>query len=138
MKTRRQFLVGWILVALTAVGSVSIFASDPTLSRYTIDGGGAMRSAGSDLELSGTIGQPDAGIAFGGDLQLTGGFWFGLTPGDCNSDGGVNLFDHADRVACLTGPRETLQPECACFDLDSDRDVDLCDAARFQISFTGN
>ena len=42
---------------------------------YSIDGGGGMRSTGGDFELSGTIGQPDAGRMSGGDFTLTGGFW---------------------------------------------------------------
>ncbi len=36
-------------------------ADDFDLDRWTIDGGGEMRSVGGGYELSGTIGQPDAG-----------------------------------------------------------------------------
>ena len=47
------------------------------LSWYTIDGGGAMFSAGGSYSLGGTIGQPDAGVLNGGTYQLAGGFWGG-------------------------------------------------------------
>lgn len=42
---------------------------------YTVDGGGAMQSTGGTYVLSGTIGQPDAGLVTGGGYALTGGFW---------------------------------------------------------------
>ena len=51
---------------------------DYDLSWSTIDGGGAMRSTGGDYELSGTIGQPDAGEMSGGDYTLQGGFWLSV------------------------------------------------------------
>ena len=51
------------------------------LSWNTIDGGGAMLTTGGAFQLSGTIGQPDAGSAAapltGGAFQLVGGFWPG-------------------------------------------------------------
>ncbi len=108
------------------------------ISRTTIDGGGVMQSTGGDFELSGTIGQPDAGVLEGGGFVLTGGFWFGLSPCDCNEDGGINLYDYSDFEACFSGPGGILPDStCACFDLDSDRDVDLRDAGAFQRSFSG-
>jgi hypothetical protein len=47
------------------------------LSWWTVDGGGGTStSTGGNLELTGTIGQPDAGTATGsGSLTLVGGFW---------------------------------------------------------------
>jgi len=47
------------------------------LSWNTVDGGGGTSSGGS-YELSGTIGQPDAGALSGGGYTLLGGFWGGL------------------------------------------------------------
>lgn len=43
---------------------------------YTIDGGGGT-SSGGGYTLSGTIGQPDAGLLAGGRYTLSGGFWGG-------------------------------------------------------------
>jgi hypothetical protein len=113
-------------------------AQDYEMSRQTIDGGGVTESVGGDFELSGTIGQPDAGILAGGDFSLTGGFWFPVAPGDCNTDGGVNLYDLSDVEECLSGPEGGPVPvECACLDFDCDGDVDLSDVAQFQKSFSG-
>jgi hypothetical protein len=47
-----------------------------TLDWSTIDGGGGTSGNGS-LSLSGTIGQPDAGIVSGGTYTVSGGFWAG-------------------------------------------------------------
>ena len=110
------------------------------ITRSTIDGGGVMHSSGGEFELSGTIGQPDAGKMNSGDseFQLTGGFWFEEPPDDCNSDGWVDLLDYGDFDECLSGPDGGLPfTECNCFDLDGDRDVDLSDVARFQAEFKG-
>lgn len=41
---------------------------------HTMDGGGGT-SAGGAYAVSGTIGQPDAGVLSGGDYTLAGGFW---------------------------------------------------------------
>ena len=108
------------------------------LSRNTIDGGGVMNSTGGAFELSGTIGQPDAGVMTGDEFELTGGFWFGLSPPDCNDDGLVSLLDHETFAVCLLGPSGgiTASP-CSCFDVDGDENVTLSDYAQLQAGFTG-
>jgi len=127
------------VLMLIAMGPLN--AAEYEMSRWTIDGGGAMFTSGGDFELSGTIAQPDAGPGSsgmsGGDFTLTGGFWFALSTDDCNSDGGVDLLDYADFESCMSGPGGGLPlPDCNCFDLDSDQDVDLSDVRRFQQVFT--
>lgn len=108
------------------------------ITRSTIDGGGVMRSAGGEFELSSTIGQPDAGVMTGGDFQLAGGFWFELSPTDCNDDGLVNLFDHEIFTACMLGPDGGIDTSpCPCFDIDGDGNVTINDYARLQAGFTG-
>ena len=57
-----------------------------------------MFTTGGSFELSGTIGQPDAGVMTGGDFELVGGFWPGAGGGTCdacdmNCDGEVNALD---------------------------------------------
>ena len=47
------------------------------LSWWTVDGGGQTFSTGGDYTLSGTGGQPDAGVLEGNGYTLTGGFWGG-------------------------------------------------------------
>jgi len=115
-----------------------IFAGGYELSRTTVDGGGAVQSSGGAYTLSGTIAQPDAGMASAGAYTLTGGFWFEEPPGDCNATGVADLLDHADFADCLSGPGGgLLMPDCNCFDVDGDGDGDLFDAALIQESFAG-
>ncbi|MHC4696916.1 MAG: hypothetical protein ACYTFA_09250 [Planctomycetota bacterium] len=62
------------LALLSVIWCGAVLAGDYAIDWYTIDGGGAMRSTGGDFELSGTIGQPDAGVLTGGEFELSGGF----------------------------------------------------------------
>ena len=64
---------------------------------YTIDCGGGTSSGGA-FELSGTIGQHDAGEAMtGGQFTVVGGFWAGAGAGscypDCDGTGALDIFD---------------------------------------------
>jgi len=113
------------------------FAQEYTIDRWTMDGGGVMRSTGGQFELSGTIGQPDAGQTMtGGAFEVIGGFWFPLSEGDCNEDGGVTLFDHEAFNACLSGPGGGISnASCNCFDLNQSGDVELGDFSKFQTGF---
>jgi hypothetical protein len=76
-------LIFLILIALLLVVGVSIAQAQSgggyDLTWNTIDGGGAMFSAGGAYSLGGTIGQPDAGTLGGGSYTLVGGFWSGAT-----------------------------------------------------------
>ena len=117
-------------------------ANDVVVDWRTIEGGGAQRSRGAEITISGTIGQADATgvLLVGGDLEMSGGFWFRVAPGDCNTDGGVGLFDFSDYHGCggeRGGPGSPAQGECICFDLDGDVDVDLGDFGVFQAAFDG-
>ena len=56
------------------------------MTRSTIDGGGVIQGSGGGFELSGTVGQPDAGVMTGGEFNLSGGLWFELPPTDCNDE----------------------------------------------------
>ncbi len=125
-----------ILWAGLSVGAVAAFAQSYDLSWYTIEGGGAMRSTGGSFELSGTIGQPDAGAMTGGAFELTGGFWFEIPLGDCQDDGDVDLFDYDLFPSCLTGPAGAVAVECRCFDLNASGTIDLADFADMAIGFT--
>ena len=139
MEKRR--ITGWWLT-ITLFTAVAAMGQVFELERRTVDGGGVMRSTGGDFELSGTIGQSDAGPGVlgmsGGDFTLTGGFWFALDPGDCNEDGGVNLFDFDVLEVCISGPGGgILSPECICFDVDRNGSVDMRDISIFQRRFSG-
>ena len=136
MKLRSNRHFRWPGMLLVVIAGI-VYAGDPfEISRSTIDGGGVMRSTGGGFELSGTIGQPDAGLLTGGDFELTGGFWFGSPPTDCNDDGSVNLFDHETFAACMMGPDSGIDTEpCRCFDVDGDGDITLRDFATLQRRF---
>jgi hypothetical protein len=86
------------IFAVLAVSTASAQTFD--LGWNTIDGGGAMWTTGGDFELSGTIGQPDAGVTMtGGGFELTGGFWPGAAAGpavligDLNCNGEIGFDD---------------------------------------------
>ena len=136
-KTKR-LLVRTLLVFSMAGLVASAGPPQYEMSRFTIAGGGEMRSTGEEYELSGTIGQPDAGSMTGGNFELTGGYWFELPPTDCNDDGLVSLLDHEAVVVCLLGPNGGIDASsCRCFDVDRDDNVTLNDYARLQAGFTG-
>jgi hypothetical protein len=116
------------LVCLTTL-TIAV-AGDVDLSWFTIDGGGDMFCTGGDYELSGTIGQCDAGPALtGGDYELTGGFWaiaaVPFCPGDLDGDGDT---DHSDLGILLAdwGCVGSGPEDCA-GDLDGDFDTDHSD-----------
>jgi hypothetical protein len=125
----------WLLLGL-ARGT--LLGEDFVLIRHSVDGGGGVNLTAGDIEVSGTIGQPDAGVSMtGGDISITGGFWFAAAEGDCNTDSAVNMFDYESFEQCLTGPQGAVTPaSCHCFDADRDGDADLADYARFQDAFT--
>ena len=129
------------LVTVATALTLTAFAGEPLhISSFTIDGGGVMRSTSKDgvFVLSGTIGQPDAGILDGADFRLTGGFWFETQLGDCNANGVRDLGDHAGFVDCMTGPNVQAEGDCLCFETSGDGAVDLLDFAEIQREFVSN
>ena len=97
---KRTALIAYFGAIILCAGAVALGSggrSDFDLSWYTIDGGGGT-SIGGDFVLSGTIGQPDAGVMTGGDFQLAGGCWCAAggmapCPADLNNDDKVNIDD---------------------------------------------
>jgi hypothetical protein len=90
IKVKRMSLVkvlnlrqaGEALLALTALlllASVAFAQGGYDISWFTVDGGGGT-SSGAPYTLSGTAGQPDAGVLSGGTYALAGGFWPGPAP----------------------------------------------------------
>ena len=66
MKTIRFFFCSCLLAASAS--------AQYSIDWFTIDGGGGT-STGGVYSVSGTIGQPDAGLHRGGNYALVGGFW---------------------------------------------------------------
>jgi hypothetical protein len=75
MKKRFGISLSTIVVVLPII---LVFGSIPAQSHeitwWKISGGGGTSAAGT-YTISGTIGQPDAGILTGGTYTLVGGFW---------------------------------------------------------------
>ena len=114
-----------LLATLTL--ATTVFGQTYDLSWHTIDGGGAMFTAGGQFTLSGTIGQPDAGGMSGGNFTLIGGFWPGATGevrGDMNCDGLINNFDIDAFVLALTSPAgyAATYPNCDIHNGDINQD----------------
>jgi hypothetical protein len=73
------------VLILIAVASVAAVATRPALAQpfevewHSIDGGSLTTNTTPDFELSGTVGQPDAGVHSGngpaGPFEISGGFW---------------------------------------------------------------
>jgi hypothetical protein len=53
---------------------LTVLAQETKIESHVISGGGGTSSAGN-VVLTGTIGQPVAGLSSGGDYQLKAGFW---------------------------------------------------------------
>lgn len=128
----RSTLVGTlpicVMAAIASIASSSHAGAVYDLAWYTIDCGGGTSSAGNQYEVTGTIGQPDAGVELsGGGMTLAGGFWTGAghaaptCPADLNGDDLVNV---ADMLALLSDWGACRG--CA-GDLNSDGTVDVLD-----------
>ena len=113
----------------------AIGAAQPyTIDWHTVDGGGGT-SAGGTYELSGSIGQPDAGPGTtgmsGGTFELVGGFWPATLichcPGDMNGDGLLDGRDVQKFIECLTAS----PGNCSCADVDRASGVNLDDIVDF-------
>jgi hypothetical protein len=65
-----------VILFVTAVAIAQMTGDGFSITKSTIDNGGGT-SSGSGFTLTGTIGQPDAGlqISSGGGYLLAGGFW---------------------------------------------------------------
>ena len=72
----KRVLVLLVLLLLCATIASALVAAPAALSVpwWTVDGGGST-SKGGQFALSGTAGQPDAGLMAGGPYSLYGGFW---------------------------------------------------------------
>lgn len=66
-------LIGIVALPLLPAGAL---AQTYSIDWYKVAGGGAMNTTGGIYNVSGTIGQPEAGpTMIGGSYAMTGGFW---------------------------------------------------------------
>ncbi len=122
-----------------AAGSLGIDAAD---SDAYVAAGGDAADLNGDPRMHDDAGITDTGLGVPAHLDM-GAFEFqGMTQcgggGDFGNDGTVDLDDYRRFTPCMNGPAELLGPDCECFDLDSDGDVDTRDFAEFQRGFSGN
>ena len=118
----------------TFAAAATALGADLAIDWWTIDGGGATFTAGGEFELSGTIGQPDAGPGSagmsGGPYSLKGGFW--VTPpcwclADLNGDGLRDGDDIQGLLDCLLGSGF----RCPCADVDANGILEIADVTVF-------
>ncbi len=135
MTTKRLNSIGTVILALAIAPAA--FGQVFDLSWHTIDGGGEMFTSGGDFELSGTIGQPDAGAMIGGEFELVSGFWAialgdspPCDPCDMNCDGAVNAFDIEPFLDLLFSPMPMPCNTCT-GDVNGDGVVDAFDIEPF-------
>ena len=116
-KFEMKILILFIIVII----SISLSFADYEISWYTIDGGGGT-SSGGPYQLTGTIGQPDAGYHGQAPYELLGGFWTGGPL--CI----VNLGHFAEFAShWLDGPCNESNNWCGGADLNQLNDVDIVD-----------
>jgi len=129
-----------IIVSLSVTSPSNAQSLD--LSWHTVDGGGACpptASVGGTFELSGTIGQHDAGSftqpMTGGTFSLVGGFWVIATPvappacacpGDMNVDGQKDGRDIQNFATCLVEGGD-----CGCAEMDASPGLTFADVTVF-------
>jgi hypothetical protein len=120
-------------IAFISISAISLLLSavalgDFEITWHKIAGGGETFSTGDAYSLGGTIGQHDAGEMAGGDYELSGGFWAGVTcpniVGDLNCDGVV---DGADLLILLSAWGECDDAKNCPEDLNDDGFVDGAD-----------
>jgi len=83
MKTKILILALVLALSLVVVG-VALANNGGELPRQVL-GSGASDSAGGDVTLRATLGQPVVGGVTGGDVTLGQGFWYGTTPAGYNT-----------------------------------------------------
>lgn len=136
MNSKITRLVLSFAVAATAQTALAQFELD----WHTIDGGGGTSSGGA-FALSGTIGQPDAGMMSGGSFTLVGGFWGGVGApsgglvGDMNCDGFVTVADIGPFVMAISNPAQyaVFFPSCDIMngDINNDGFITVADIGPF-------
>lgn len=122
------------VLATLVIGSTTIGAAAQSfdVAWFSIDGGAATLTGG-DLEMSATVGQPDAGTLGGGGFEMSGGVWPIATPCDpcdVNCDGVIDAYDIEPFIDLLVGPNPTPCSSCA-GDANGDNRVDAFDIEPF-------
>ena len=125
----------WSAIAALSAGLLTANAgAQPfNIDSFTIDGGGGTL-AGSTYTLSGTIGQPDAGVLTGASFSVSGGFWAAAGETGCNIADLAEPFGVLDLsdINVFVGGFVTSDPIA---DLNNDGIFDLADIGEFIPAF---
>jgi hypothetical protein len=136
--SRQTLFAALLPAALTAFSQTASAQFD--ISWYTIDGGGGSSSGGT-FQLSGTIGQHDAGVMSGGNFTLTGGFWSGAPEvacyADCDTSTGVGVLDIFDFLCFQNSFVGGNAYACDCDTSTGQLVCDIFDFLCFQNAFVG-
>jgi hypothetical protein len=113
----------------TSMAAAQPYSIDP----FTVDGGGGTLT-GTTYSLSGTIGQPDAGVLVGTSFSVQGGFWMSAGEGGCNAADLVEPFGVLDLndINAFVGAFVAGSPAG---DLNNDGVLDLTDINLFVSAF---
>jgi len=91
----QRIVLFWPICLLVTLPALAQPGRPYELSWSTIDGGGGVSSG--QYVLSGTIGQPDAGVMAGGSYEVYGGFWPGAALyEECLIGGNAGPLEHSD------------------------------------------
>jgi hypothetical protein len=85
------------------VSATSLFAQSYSIDWYTIDGGGGT-STGGVYSVTGTIGQPDAGVMSGGNYTVVGGFWGPVAVVQTPGAPSLSIFRTTTNTVAVTWP----------------------------------
>jgi len=131
-----------LIATLAVMGLAQTSSAQFSIDWYTIDGGGGT-SAGGAFQLSGTIGQHDAGVMSGGQYTLTGGYWSGAGEApcyaDCDTSTGKGILDIFDFL-CFQNSFVLGEPYACDCDITTGTNPPVCDIFDFlcfQNAFVG-
>ena len=110
-----------IALPIILLTTVSFVYAEYSIQWYTIDGGGES-SAGGPYQVTGTIGQPDAGYHYAAPYELLGGFWVGGPLCIVNFEQFATLASYWLEISCDAGNNY-----CAGADLDGVNGVNIDD-----------
>jgi len=92
-----------LAIASAALLVLPVRAQTFSVDWYTVDGG-AGSSTGGVYTVTGTIGQPDAGVITGGNFTLAGGFWGVITAVQTEGAPALDIFISTTNTVVVSWP----------------------------------
>ena len=110
-----------LILTISLLMTFPMVSADYTIDWYSINGGGGL-SRGGPYQITGTIGQSDAGYLDGGPYEMLGGYWTGGPLCIVNLEHFALFASH-----WLESPCGTDDNWCGGADLDKQGDVNVID-----------